>query len=65
MRSTGVEPAQACGSIETLAVVDFKTVSSDDPAEQSSCELLKRYELGVKTRTIEERTVVTEFFEQF
>ena len=29
------------------------------------CELLKRYELGVKTRTIEESTVVTEFFEQF
>lgn len=29
------------------------------------CELLKQYELGVETRTIEESTVVTEFFEQF
>ena len=29
------------------------------------CELLKKYELGVQTRTIEESTVVADFFEQF
>ena len=29
------------------------------------CELLKEYELGVKTRTVEESTVVADFFEQF
>ena len=29
------------------------------------CELLKQYQLGVQTRTIEESTVVPDFFEQF
>ena len=29
------------------------------------CELLKQFDLGVQTRTIEESTVVADFFEQF